>query len=35
LLITRIFSLLNIETEAIDKKGVQLEFTQTLDFDLS
>ena len=35
LLISRIFSLLNIETDAIDKQGVQLDFADTLDFDLS
>ena len=35
LLISRVFSLFSIECEAIDKDGKQLDFGQTLDFDLS
>ncbi len=36
MLISRIFSLLSIECEAIDKKGMQLKFeTNPIDFDLS
>jgi Temperature dependent protein affecting M2 dsRNA replication len=35
LLISRIFSLINIECESFDKQGMQFDFGQTLDFDLS